>query len=112
MMLSSKSLSERNSDPLLTMCHCGTDVTDHGASDNHSPVEVRRLEFQYGKLPANPILVGARHPSEHWREWLAALSDSNEAFSYDVGNGSYRTCTEAQVKHARRVLRLVAALAA
>ena len=110
-MLSSKSLSERNSDPLLTMCHCGANVADHKLSDNHSPVEVRRLEFQHGKLPANPILVGVRHPSEHWREWLAALNDSNEAFSCDDGNGSYRTCTEAQIKHARRVLHLVAALA-
>ena len=40
-----------NLDPLAEMCHCGTDVANHGPLDNHSPVKVQRPEFEPTRDP-------------------------------------------------------------
>lgn len=65
--------------------------------------------------PPNPILAGARHPSEDWREWLAALNDPTEIFSWDAdqdGDGDVRICTPDMIDHARRVLTRLAQIGA
>lgn len=80
----------------------GVDLT--GTTVVHDP----RPEFDHvQKNESNPILVGARHPSEDWQEWLFALNDPREVFTYDAdyyGEGDIRECTPEMIDHARRVL--------
>jgi hypothetical protein len=57
----------------------------------------------------NPILLAAAHPSEDWREWLAALNDPAEVFTVDTEDG-YEPASDEQLDHARRVLTRLASV--
>lgn len=113
-MFASKPLSERNNDPHPNVwdqhserdqMRADTDKFRMGCKEGvvGSMVYVRRPrpEFQYGKLPANPILVMARQAGSHGH-----LVDFAEGFLDDPLD----SISHPHVTHAHRVLTLLATL--
>lgn len=95
-MYSSKSLEERNNDPVPWVEYAG--------ETTRQP----RPEYQYGKLPANPVLVEFR---EEWKwrlNWLALLKEWINGIHVD--GYLERNSTPEQRAHAHRVITLIATL--
>jgi len=111
-MYSSKTLEQRNNDHTPWICR----TCDNTRAPWENPREGHTIEFaprdryQYGKLPANPILVEIRLYQDlpgfakYWARFI-----ERELAGLTVGD-SWGDCTDDHRRHAHRVLSLLASL--
>lgn len=137
-MLSSKTLEQRNNGAIVIVMHPTNNfqrVWSEAASDFddacekaeaanpgwnaylYSPIVPTDSRYQYGILPANPILVefreavaayGAETALEDWLDWLRLPWYDDTTITFPVGSPVPATVTE--IAHAHRVLTLLASL--
>lgn len=115
-MFSSRTLEERNNDPkpfedVITGERWWKATPAPGTFDLHAP----RPEFQYGKLPANPILVEFRNevmahigsPSHTTHNLARGYLGDAPTWAFMLRRTEYSASEKA---HAHRVLSLLATL--
>lgn len=115
-MFSSRPLTERNNDPAPFRCTSGFRSSSSECEFGGDHVLEKRSVGQYGKIPANPILVQLRarvnRGDDHRKLYAAWLKSMEfELAAHDDNWLSSLTDTERpHVIHAHRVLTLLATL--